>query len=172
MKTSRLAKPFLSAAAIVAAASFAPSAAAQAPVTPGTQVVDPAGNPVGTVTAVTGGDLILKTGRHEVRLPVTSFTPDEGKLLFAMTREELDAETDQALADAREKLVVGAAVHGNDGGLAGQIEEIDESTVTVKLASGELVRMPRSAIAPADHGAVLGVTVDELKTMASGDASQ
>lgn len=172
MKTNRLARPFISAAAIVAAASLAPSAAAQAAVTPGTQVVDPSGNPVGTVTAVTGGELILKTDRHEVRLPVTSFTPDEGKLLFAMTRDQLNAETDQALAEASEKLVAGVPVHGNDGALAGQIEEIDEATVTVKLASGELVRMPRSAVAPAEHGAVLGVSVEELKTMASGPGSQ
>lgn len=172
MSKIRLAHLHLAAAAFLASAPIATAASAQAAIAPGTQVVDPSGNPVGTVAAVKGNDLIIKTDRHEVLLPATSFTPDEGKLLFGMTRAELNAETDQALAEAEAKLAAGAAVHGSDGTLAGQIEEIDDSVVTVKLTSGELVRMPRSAIAPAEHGAVLGVSAEELKAMASGAGSQ
>lgn len=174
MKFHKLARIHLAAAAFLAAAPLATAASAQSAIAPGMQIVDPAGNPVGTVAAVKGGELVVKTDRHEVLLPATSFTPNEGKLLFAMTRDQLNAETDQALAEAEASLAAGAAVHGSGGQLAGHIEEIDQSMVTVKLTSGELIRLPRSGIAPAQHGAVLGVTVEELKAMAApaAEASQ
>ena len=171
MKFSKLARIYLTAAAFAAATPIATSASAQTTIAPGTQVVDLSGNPVGTVIAVSGNDLTVRTDRHEVLLPATSFTPNKGKLLFAMTRAQLNAETDRALAAAEASLVAGTAVHGSGGGLAGHIEAIDDATVTVKLTSGELVRMPRSGIAPGAHGAVLGVTADELKAMAAAPAA-
>lgn len=167
MKLHKLARIHLAAAAFLAAAPLATAASAQSAITPGTQVVDPSGNAVGTVIAVKGNELIVKTDRHEVQLPATSFTPNEGKLLFAMSQAQLNAETDRALAEAEASLAAGAAVHGSGGQLAGHIEEIDDSMVTVKLTSGELIRLPRSGIAPAQHGAVLGVTAEELRAMAA-----
>lgn len=166
MKTNRLANRLLAAAAFVAAASLAPAASAQAPISPGMQVVDPAGNPVGAVTAVQGGNLVVKTDRHEVQLPATSFTPNEGKLLFGMTRDQLNAATDQALAAANATIAVGAEVRGTGGEAAGTIDAIDTETVTLKLTSGELVRLPRKAVAGTPDGPVLGVSAEELKQMA------
>jgi hypothetical protein len=69
-------------------------AATPAEVRPGMQVVDPAGAPVGTVAAVKGDALVLKTDKHEVQLPLASFTASEGKLFFGMTAAELNAATD------------------------------------------------------------------------------
>src|SRR5688572_3493654 len=79
-----------------ASSSYAPSMA----ISPGVQVVDVAGNSVGVVQSVLGTELILKTDRHEVRVPITSFTPDKGKLVFGMTREALNQATDAMLAKA------------------------------------------------------------------------
>lgn len=171
MTIARLARPLLVASAFVSVASIGSAALAQAAIAPGMQVVDPAGGAVGTVTAVKGDQLIVKTDRHEVQLPATSFTADKGKLLFAMTRDQLNAATDKALAAANAAIAVGAEVKGTGGAVAGTIHALDEATVTLELVSGELVRLPRNAIAPSHGGVVLGVTADELKAMAAAATS-
>ena len=172
MKFTKLARFHLAAAgAFLAAAAVPTVASAQAAITPGMQVVDQAGNPVGTVTVVSGGELVLKTDRHEVRLPATSFTPNEGKLLFGMTRAQLNAETDAALAALDAAVAVDAEVRDSAGQVAATIEELDDNTVTLKLVSGELVRLPRNAVAGSQSGAVLGVTLAELRAMASEAAA-
>lgn len=156
-------------AATAALALAAPVAAvAQAPaIVPGTQVVDTAGNPVGNVTSVKGGQVVVKTDRLEVALPASSFTPNEGKLLFALTQAQLNQQTEAALAEANAKLVAGTNVYGQSGTLAGTIDAIDAETVTIKLTSGKLVRLPRNGIAPNDKGAVLGISAAELERLAA-----
>jgi len=160
----------LALATAIAAAAFPitlASAATTAQVAPGMQVVDPSGNTVGTVTAVKGDALVLKTDKHEVQLPLTSFTAHEGKLLFGMTAIQLNAETEKAMAAADAAVTVGAQVYGLNGTLAGTIEALDDSLVTIKLTSGEAVRLPRSGIAGSEKGAVLGVTAAQLSELAS-----
>jgi hypothetical protein len=147
------------------AAATAPSLA----ISPGVQVVDVAGNPVGIIQSVRGSELILKTDRHEVRLPISSFTPDKGKLVFGMTREALNQSTDAMLAKA---LLPGAAVHGKNGALVGQIDAIDEHYVTVELQSGESIRLPRTSVGPGRNGAVLGITTAELEAMVKQTTAQ
>lgn len=168
MRFLKLAK-FAYAAAIAAAPlALTPAAAATAAeVRPGMLVVDSNGGTVGNVTAVKGDALILKTDKHEVQLPLTSFTASEGKLLFGMTAAQLNAETEQALAAANAAVAVGAQVYGSDGTLAGQIEALDDSMVTIKLTGGDLVRLPRSGVGGSENGAVLGVTTEQLNQLAT-----
>ena len=137
-------------------------------ISPGMQVVDVAGQPVGTVQEVRGTELIVKTDRHEVRLPSSSFTPDKGNLVFGMTREGLNRGTDALLAKA---LLPGSEVRGKNGALAGRVEAIDEHYVTIKLQSGQSVRLPSSSVGPSSSGAVLGITVAELNQMVSKTAN-
>jgi hypothetical protein len=129
---------------------------------PGAQVVDVAGNPVGTVQSVHDTELILRTDRHEVRLPISSFTPDKGKLIFGMTREALNQTTDVVLAKAH---LPGTKVYGKNGAVAGTIAAVDQQYVTVELQSGESVRLPRKSVVPDPKGAVLGITVTVLRRM-------
>ncbi len=152
------------AGAIVAAtpAGAMQSAAAPAAFVPGKQVVDTRGKAVGLIKSVRGNEVILKTDRHEVRLPVSSFTPHKGKLVFGMSREALNQATDAMLAKA---FLPGATVHGRNGAPAGRIEAIGEKFVTVQLQSGDEIRLPRSSIAPGSNGAVLGITVAELQQL-------
>jgi len=147
------------------------AAAAQPGITAGAKVHDSAGGDVGTVTKVDGQFLVLKTDRHEVRLPVTSFTPHNGALLFGMTRDQLNAEVDKTLAAAAAKLVPGATITGSQGGTVGTIAAIDDQFVTVNLSSGKKVRLPRAAIAAGPNGAVIGMTVAELEAAAGAAAS-
>ena len=146
-------------------------AATSAEVAPGMQVVDPSGNTVGTVTAVKGDALILKTDRHEVQIPLTSFTAHEGKLMFGMTAAELNAETEQTLAAANAAVTPGAQVYGSDGTLAGTIKAIDTESVTISLTGGEIVRVPRSGVGGSEKGAVLGVTTAQLGELAAQAAA-
>lgn len=153
-------------AAIACWAPTAASAQASSVINPGMQVVDPSGAAVGMVVSVKGNELTIKTDKHEVLLPATSFTRSEGKLLFALSRAQLNAQTEQAINEANAKLVAGTSVYDQGGTLAGTIDAIDDTTVTMKLTSGQLVRMPRKAIAPGTRGAVLGISAAELQQIA------
>jgi hypothetical protein len=168
MRLHRLAH-FACAAALAAAplALSAAVAATSAEVKPGMQVIDPAGGLVGLVTGVKGENLILKTDKHEVQLPLSSFTADEGKLLFGMTAAELNAETEAALAAADAAVAVGAQVYGSDGAAVGQIEAIEAELVTIKLTTGETVRLPRAGVGGSPDGAVIGFTAAQLAELAA-----
>jgi preprotein translocase subunit YajC len=151
-------------------AAPAPAANAQAAFAVGTTVRDTAGAEVGTVTKVDAQHVTVKTDKHEVPLPRTSFTATDKGLLFGMTRDQLNAAVDQAMAQAAAKMVVGATVLGSAGGTVGTIESLDDQFVTVKLTSGAAVRLPRSAVGAGPNGPVIGMTVDQLEAAAKAAA--
>lgn len=144
----------------------AQQAGAQAGMAAGAKVSDAQGGEVGTITKVDGQFVVLKTDKHEVRLPVTSFTAHNGGFLFGMTRDQLNAEVEKTVAAANSKIVAGASVTGSQGGNVGTIDAIDDQFVTVKLTSGKKVRLPRAAIAAGPNGGVIGMTVAELEAAA------
>jgi preprotein translocase subunit YajC len=166
---SKLIGSVLSAALFAAGAAMQPAFAqgSAAGIAAGAQVKDTNGGDVGTITKVDGQFVILKTDKHEVRLPVASFTAHQGHFLMAMTRDQLNAEVDKTKAAANAKLVAGASVAGSQGGNVGTIDAIDAQFVTVKLTSGKLVRLPRAAMAPGPNGGVIGMTVEELEAAAA-----
>ena len=150
-------------ASLALATPLSPATAQAAPaITPGMQVTDAKGGAVGTVTAVNGDVVTVRTDRLEANLDKSSFTASEGKLLMGMTQVELNAaiEKDQAAAEA--SLAVGSPVKGSAGAQIGTIEAIDAEFVTIKLASGKSVRLPRTGIRGAAGGAVIGLTQAEL----------
>lgn len=160
-------------AAAIAAAPITPAfAATPAQVAPGMQVVGPAGGAVGSVIAVKGDSLVLKTTKHEVQLPMSAFTADKGKLLFGLTAAQLDAQADQQAAANSQAVAVGATVFGSDGTQAGTIEAIEDPLVTIKLADGQSVRVQRSGLAPNGQGVVIGVTTAKLNAMAAESTAQ
>jgi preprotein translocase subunit YajC len=172
-----ISKSMISAAALalasvaVPAAAQAPAAQAPAaPIAPGTVIKDSAGGEVGTVASVDGQFLVIKTDRNEARIPVTSFTPSNGVLLFGMTRDQLNAEVDKAQAASDAKIVVGAPVTGAGGASVGTIEAVDAEFVTLKLTSGGSVRLPRKAVAGGPTGVVTTVTAAELEATAASAA--
>lgn len=153
------------------AAAVGMPALAQAAVTVGAKVKDTAGGEVGTITAVNGSTVTLKTDKHEVQLPVASFTAHQGGLLMAMTRDQLNAEVDKSLAAAQANLTPGVTVRGAGGVTVGTLDAIDAQFATLKLTSGKLVRIPRSGIAADANGAVVGITAAELSAAADAAAS-
>ncbi len=161
-------KFFLSTLSAALLAAPVPAAAqADANFSAGAKVSDTQSGEVGTITSVDGDFVILKTDKHEVRLPKTSFTAHQGGFIMAMTRAQVNAAVEQTQAQAASTLVAGALVHGNEGGTVGTIDAIDDQFATIKLTSGKLVRLPRGAIAAGTNGALIGMTVAELEAAAN-----
>ena len=133
----------------------------------GKPVKDTQGGAVGTIVRIDGDFLILKTDKHEVRLPSSSFTPVDDGLLIAMTQAQVNAAVEQTIAEANAQIVAGANVSGSAGGVVGTIEEVDDQFVTLKLTSGAKVRLPRSGVAAGATGVVVGMTAAELEAAAT-----
>ncbi|HEX8223066.1 MAG TPA: hypothetical protein VF605_04520 [Allosphingosinicella sp.] len=151
---------------LIAGLALALSAPAAAAVTVGATVKDTSGGVVGTITRVEGGNLVLKTDRHDVTLPVSSFTATADGALFGMTRDQLNAEVDKAKAASDAQIVAGATVKGAAGAVVGTIEAVDAQFVTVKLTSGTSIRLPRSAVAGGPNGPVTGMTAEQIEAAA------
>ena len=150
--------------ALLAAAPVAPSFAQAV----GMQVTDAQGGVVGTVTSLSGDNVMVKTDKHEVLLPKSSFTPNNGKLLFGMTQAQLNAEVEKSTAAADAALVAGATVVGLQGTPVGTIESIDAQNATLKLASGKSVTLSRSGLrGNADGTVTIGLTVEQLNAAVS-----
>ena len=162
---------YLASLALGAAALTAPAVAQQASVTAGTAVKDTSGGTVGTVSKVDGDPILVKTDKHEVRLPLSSFTPTADGLLFGLTQAQLNAQVDQAMAAAQANFRVGAIVTGAGGATVGTVDALDAEWVTVKLASGAAVRLPRNALAASPTGLVTGLTAAEIQAAAGGAAA-
>jgi preprotein translocase subunit YajC len=152
-----------SASVALSPAAHAQVASAPASITPGMAVVDTNGGAVGSVVSVQGETLIINTGKHEAAVGTASVTPYKGKLLIGMTQAELNAATEKGLAEAAAQIVPGATVKGSGGAVLGTIDSLDTETATIKLTTGESVRIPRSGIAAGASGVVVGLTADQLK---------
>jgi preprotein translocase subunit YajC len=154
----------------LASASLAlagPAFAQEGGFTVGAQVLDGSGNPVGTISAVNGDVVTVKTDKVDANLGKASFAQQDGKIYIGMTQAELNAAVEKEKAAAEASLAVGSEVKDSAGATAGTIEAIDAEFVTIKLASGKSVRLPRNGIAGSANGAVIGLTVADLEKSAS-----
>ncbi|MBX3561980.1 MAG: hypothetical protein KF780_09240 [Sphingomonas sp.] len=158
----------LFAATALSAALLLPAAVSAQTLSVGTPVTDPDGGPVGTITAIEGDAVLLRTDRHEVRLPASSFAVTEEAALIGLTRDQLNTQVDQMLAQAQQAFVVGATLHDREGAVIGQVEALDDETLTVQI-SGQQVRLPRAAVAAAPNGLIVGATLAELQSQLTGD---
>ena len=161
------------AAAGAPAMAQAPAPAAGAPAAGfavGAKVLDTAGAEVGAVTKVDAANVTVKTDKHEVPIPRASFTAAPNGLLFGMTRDQLNGAVDAQLAQAAAKITVGATITGSAGATVGTIEAIDDQYVTVKLASGATVRLPRASVGAGANGPIIAMTAAELEAAATAAA--
>ena len=131
----------------------------------GMAVVDTNGGAVGVVTALAADSVTVKTDKHLAQLPKASLTVSEGKALFGLTQAALDMSIEQSLAaTAMAALKVGAAVKGTGGTSVGTIDAVEADKVTIRLASGMRISVPRSGIAAGTDGSgTIGITAAELE---------
>jgi len=138
----------------------------------GMQIVDTAGAPVGTVTAIQGDNIQVKTDKHEALLPKSSFTLDSGKLLFGMTQAQLNAQIDASVAKSQEASVAGATVNGAAGTAIGKIDAVENGQVTISLTSGQRIQVPGTALrGNADGTVAIGYTAEQLQSLVAGSTS-
>jgi preprotein translocase subunit YajC len=151
----------------VGIAIAAPAAAqAQAGVTVGMQVTDAAGGAVGTVTAIQGDNIQIKTNKHDALLPKSSFTVANGKLLFGMTQAQLDAEIEKSLTAANAAVVAGATVKGTGGAQVGTIDSVADGKVTISLQGGKKIAIPQEGVRGNTDGTVtIGFSAAQLEAL-------
>ena len=157
----------LVALASVSLALASPAFAQTGGFTIGTEVLDSSGNPVGTVTAVNGDIVTVKTDKVDAVLGKASFAQQDGKLYIGNTQAELNALVEKTNAAIAASLAVGAPVKDSAGAAVGSIEAIDAEFVTLKLASGKAIRIPRNGIAGSAEGAIVGLSAADLEKSAS-----
>ena len=137
----------------------------------GMTIVDTAGAPVGTVTAIKGENLQVKTDKHEALLPRSSFTLNAGKLLFGMTQAQLDAEIEKSTASSQQAIVAGATVTGSGGTAVGKIEAVEDGKVTIALDSGQRIQVPSTGLrGNPDATVTIGYTADQLQALVTQGA--
>ena len=170
-KTILLASLALGATAVAlpAAAQQAATPPAAKPATPGgftvgAVVSDTAGGQVGTVTKVDAQNVTVKTDKHEVLLPRSSFTIGNGKLRFGLTQAQLDAQIEQSAAAASSAVVAGATVKSVDGVDIGKIDAVADGKVTIALTAGTKIQVDQSGVAGNPDGSVtVGLTSAQLQ---------
>lgn len=159
----------LSSAALALSPLTSAHAQASGGITIGAQVFDTNSNPVGTVSAVNGDVVTVKTDKVEAHLGKASFAQQGGKLYIGNTQAELNSLVEQEKLAAEASLAVGKPVKGAQGADVGTIEAIDAEFVTLKLTSGKSVKIPRAGIAGSANGAVIGITAEAIEAAAGGN---
>jgi hypothetical protein len=158
-----------------ALALSAPVLAQAQAIAPGMQVVDSAGAAVGTVSAIQGDNLLIKTDKYETLVPKAGFAPHAGKLLFGMTQAQLDAEIEKKQAAAQVAIVAGATVKDLDGVSLGKIDSVSNTGVIIALTSGQKIQVGPNAVRSNTDGTVTaGVHAAQLtaQLQAAKSASQ
>ena len=138
----------------------------------GMLVVDTSGAPVGTVMAIRGDNIQIKTDKHDALLPKTSFRVDKGKLIFGMTQAQLDAQIEAAAAASQKAIVAGATVNGSAGTAVGKIDAVDNGQVTITLTSGKRIAVPITGLrGNADGTVTIGYTADQIEALTNGNSA-
>jgi hypothetical protein len=127
----------------------------------GAKVFGKAGQEVGTIAEVAGGNVVLAVGEHRATLAATAFGKTAQGLSLAMTKEQLVAAVEAAAAQTAAKLEaalqVGADVRDSGGKeVVGQVKAVKPDTVEVSTAAGTVL-VPRSAMILTEAG--LGVSL-------------
>ncbi len=166
----RLISGLLVGAALALAAPAAP-ALAQA-ITVGMQVSDANGGAVGTVTAVEGDNIKVKTDKHEALLPKASFAVSEGKAFFGMTQAELNAAIEKTLDAANASVAAGATVKGVSGTEIGKIDSLTDTDVVIALSSGKKIQIAKTGVRGNPDGTVtVGLTAEQIDAATKGSDS-
>jgi hypothetical protein len=146
-------------------------AQAQAGIMPGMQVTDSSGGAVGMVAAVKGDNLLVRTNKHEVMLPMTSFTVAKGTLLLGMTQAQLIAEVEKGMAAAKAAIVAGAAVKGVGGSQLGTIDSVADGQVTITLQDGKKIAVAQNGLRGNPDGTVtIGYSAAQLEALVQSQA--
>lgn len=150
----------------------APAVEAQA----GMKVFGPNGGEVGTVDSVSGGAVVVDTGKNKAALATDAFAKAENGLSIMMTKADLDAAVEKAAADAKARLLAsltpGTEVKSVTGAaVIGTIKESDPEYVTVDH-DGQAVKLPVAAFMNRDDTVSITMTEAEFDAAIAGTQAQ
>jgi hypothetical protein len=165
MKFTKLVAASLLAMAAVPVAVHAQDTAGPT-LTVGATVYGPQGNEVGTIKSVSGGNVVVDTGKNTANLPASSFGKGTKGPVLGMTKAALDTAIEKAAADAAAKLnavlVQGATVYGIQGTPVGTVKQITaDGHVVIAHKVGD-VPLPRDNFTVTDKGLALKFTAAQL----------
>ncbi len=178
MKYSHLASAVAAALIVPAAAQAQAPAAAPAATTAstaatlatGAKVYDPQGAEIGTIEAVSGGNVVVNTGTNRATLASTAFGTSAKGPTLNTTRADLDAAvlaaSAQASAATKAALVAGAEVRGKSGTVVGKIKEVQGDNVVLDREAGAIALTSQYFTTDA-NGLVLTMTAAELDAAAA-----
>lgn len=165
-------KSLLTAVAAVAIAAAAPSTPAfaqdaAATIAPGMTVVhDKTGDEVGTVSKMADGHVFISTDKHkDIPMPANAVLLHEGKVLFGMTKADLNAAVAADKAAAAASVAVGKDVKDVNGTVVGKFEAMNDDTITIRLTSSKVVRVPVDAVQGASTGAIALYNASDLEAL-------
>lgn len=164
-------KSIFTAVAAVAIAAAVPSVPAMAQdatsISAGMEVVhDKTGDAVGTVSKLEGGMIFVTTDMHaDVPLQSNAFLLHEGKVLFGMTKDQLNTAVTQSKAAAAASVAIGKPVNGVAGNQVGMIEAMNDEAITIRLTSGKVVAVPVDAVQGNPTGAIALYEAAQLESM-------
>ena len=155
--------------ALAAAALTLPAAAlAQADgLVEGATVYGPQGNPVGTIDALDGGNVVVNTGTYTATLAGSAFATSEQGPVISMTKAQLNAAIAKTVEKADERLdaalVAGAPLRGMNGAALGTIASVGEDgLVTVDREEGGFA-LEKANFSVDDQGLVLNMSEADLE---------
>ncbi|WP_260484188.1 hypothetical protein [Sphingomicrobium flavum] len=164
-------KSIFTAVAAVAIAAAVPTVPAMAQdatsIAAGMEVVhDKSGAPVGSVSKLENGMIFISTDMHaDVPMPVNAFLLHEGKVLFGMTKADLNAAVSQAKAEAAASVAIGKPVKGVSGNDVGVIEAMNDEAITIRMTNGKVVAVPVDAVQGQQTGAIALYEAAQLEGM-------
>lgn len=132
----------------------------------GATVYGPQGAEVGKIESMPNGNVVVFTGNNRATLPASAFGKNEKGLVVSMTKAQLDAAVEAAVAKAKQQanqalataLVPDAEVRSSDGVLVGSVQKIEGNNVVVDLADGRAITLQRKHLTADDSGLKLVMT--------------
>lgn len=164
-----IAAPALAQTAPVPAATASTGAAVKT----GATVYDASGAVVGTIDSTDGTNAVVNTGTVKAAIALSSFGKGAKGPVLGLTKAQLEAQVgaQSAQADAafKSKLVSGAAVYGTAGTQVGTIKSVAADTITITTRNGDAV-LPIAGFGPGPNGVTIGLSADQLAAQMGGAA--
>lgn len=130
--------------------------------TVGATVYDSAGAVLGTIQQVTPQAVVIDVGGKPAALAPSAVGSGLRGLQVAITRAEVEAQTNQAQgANLQQQLVAGAQVRGAAGAVVGTVKSSTAQTVTITTLKGD-AQLPVTGFAAGPNGPVIGLTAAQL----------